>query len=121
MDKQLSQFEKIQILLQEYNSLRSEMIERHTVTYQAIGIIGAAFVGLIALVWNTSIKVKIFAVVGFVVVFTGVVLWINRDVAKAAKRVRELEADINTRAGEPLLKWETEHGGGGGVMKHFVK
>jgi len=32
---------------------------------------------------------------------------ISRDSAKVAKRVRELEKDINCRAGETLLVWET--------------
>ena len=34
-----------------------------------------------------------------------------RDIGKAAERLRELENDINHRAGEQLLVWETYWGG----------
>jgi hypothetical protein len=36
---------------------------------------------------------------------------ITYDIMNAAKRVRELEIEINKRAGEKLLLWETERGG----------
>jgi len=38
--------------------------------------------------------------------------WVTyRDIVKAAARIRELEKDINVRAGEDLLVWETFWGG----------
>lgn len=39
--------------------------------------------------------------------------WITfGNLSKVAKRMVQLEADINSRAGEELLVWETKHGGG---------
>jgi hypothetical protein len=36
---------------------------------------------------------------------------ITYDVMNAATRVRELEAELNRRAGEKLILWESERGG----------
>jgi hypothetical protein len=35
------------------------------------------------------------------------------EIRRAARRLRAIEANINQRAGETLLSWETDHGAGG--------
>jgi hypothetical protein len=101
--------DKIQILLNEYNSLRTEVIHRTNNLYQMIAV-GAVLFSLalarpymdVRFWFAISIGVGVLAVFGFL---------IHNDLEKAARRLRELESDINHRAGETLLIWETVWGG----------
>jgi hypothetical protein len=104
-DNKIGQKEKIQILLAEYSGLRGEITSRTGYGFQ----VGAAT--LIAITWLfqqpnlASLKVWI----AVLIIAAGVALfaWVNvRDIWKAAARLRELEHEINSRAGQHLLVWE---------------
>jgi hypothetical protein len=46
---------------------------------------------------------------------------IDRDIAKAGRRIREIEARVNGGIGEPVLEWETKQGRGGLIGKWFLR
>jgi len=105
---ELGEKERIQILLAEYTSLRSEVNSRISSSYQVVGI-GTA---LIAWLLQQQIGPRFW--IGVCVIVAGALYCgrvITYDAMNAAKRVRELEAELNNRAGEKLIFWETERGG----------
>jgi len=105
--KAFSEEEKVKILLHEYASLRSEILTRTSNLYQLIAFCAALFV------WAVSHKSYHFwiATLSVFIVFLFFFRLISRDIDKAATRLRELEQDINRRAGETLLVWEVRWGG----------
>jgi hypothetical protein len=102
-------FERIQILLQEYSTLRSEILTRTSNMYQLIVGAPTAWIFLLEHRSNFTVFWLFFAIL---VVGCCILGWfISRDISKAARRLRELESDINRRANENLLVWETQWGG----------
>jgi MFS family permease len=65
------------------------------------------------------------ALAGLLVLTTCIFAWlwfdIDRDIAKAALRIREIEARVNSSAKEPLLEWETKWGRGGVIGKRLLR
>ena len=106
--KRFSEEEKVKILLQEYASLRSEILIRTSNLYQLLAFCCALFTWIMAHHRSDYFWVALFSVL---LVFLFFFRLISRDIDKAAKRLRELEQDINLRAGETLLVWETRWGG----------
>jgi O-antigen/teichoic acid export membrane protein len=100
-----------QILLAEYNSLRSEINARVSNAFQVVAIASTAAV---AWVFTSSkadpLLIKI-AAPAFIVIILICIWFTFRDFYKAGLRVRELEAAINKLAKKKLLVWETELGG----------
>src|SRR5438045_7232209 len=86
----LSQKDKIQILLQEYNTLRAEIILNGNKTFQLLALVGALFV----LVISRPIDARFW--IALVAAFIGIFCFsftIMRDIRRLAKRIRELEDD----------------------------
>ena len=108
---------KVEILLREYDTLRQEVMSRYAAQFQGIGTLGVVIVGLVAAVAaHFDRDTCIWLMVGAFAVFIALFMWADADISRIAKRLRELERDINKRAGETLLVWETNrvwHGGGG--------
>jgi hypothetical protein len=103
-----SEEEKVRVLLNEYNTLRSELIARTGQGFQVLGLSVTALSILAAQPMNfktISVFIAILALAGFAAWFT------LRDITKGATRIRELELDVNARAGEDLLIWENLWGG----------
>jgi hypothetical protein len=101
--------DKIQILLAEYGSLRTEVIHRTNNLYQ---LVAAGAVLFSVAVSRQRIDAVFWITVGLsITVVAAFAFLINRDLDKAARRLRDLELDINTRAGETLMIWETRWGG----------
>jgi hypothetical protein len=99
--------DKIQILLAEYNTLRSEIITRGGTGFQIIAIAA----GLLALLLQRQIDTRF--VIGCIVLVAGTAAFtwiITGNIGKLSRRITEIEKDINKRAGETLLSWETAHG-----------
>ena len=74
--------------------------------------LSAVFVAVAALMFQQSSGVRVIVITGLALVafFIGLgLLW--HDIVKAGKRVQQLEAEINRRASEKLLVWETDLGG----------
>ena len=111
--------DKITILLHEYDSLRSEVVQRYIGAFQ-LGVGGstalAAF-GAWRLLVNDYTSIVLVAL-GFVVL--AFVIWqMERDTRRIAAHLRLLEADINKRAGEQLLTWETHFALKGPLARRF--
>lgn len=103
----LSQKDKIQILLQEYNTLRAELVVNGNKTFQLLSLGGALFVLIISRPLDVRFWTALVAALVGISYFSFVVM---RDIRRLAKRVRELEHDINRRADEELLIWESRWG-----------
>ena len=107
---EVSTEEKIKILLQEYTTLRQEIIARTSHGFQMLSV------GAVLFSWIILTKTRD-AVFWLILVFAlsifAVGIWFTwRDIEKAAKRIRQLEQSINNRAGEELLVWESKWGSG---------
>jgi hypothetical protein len=97
-----SSVEKVRILLAEHSALRSEIVARmgHVFQVAAVGATGVAIlIGLNKLP-------SLYAILAILLVLAVALWFISRDIWKAAERLREIEIDINDRAGEDLLVWE---------------
>jgi hypothetical protein len=87
------------------------MQSRYTLLYQVIGF--GVSVGSILIPWLLSRGIDRMFWTSLGSLFAGEwFLWwlLHMDTARAAARVREIEAEINRRAGAELLKWETHSG-----------
>jgi hypothetical protein len=100
--------EKVQIVLQEYGTLRTELIHRGNNMFQLLAVVVAITVWLC----SRPIDTRFWVLLAIAVAAFSTFGWIlHRDVEKAAERVREIEAYVNTQVGEPVLQWETLWGG----------
>lgn len=100
--------EKLQVLLAEYASLRSESNARISSSYVVVSAIA------LVIVWLSQQPVSLFWSIAFLVGLVGFAYCarvLTFDTLNAAVRVRELEQEINRRVGERLLVWESERGG----------
>ena len=105
----LSKEDRIGVLLHEYNTLRQEMLERHTVLYQSIGFGAVIVAGLFTILidrWWIALCGLFGA--GILLMFG----WrrVDLDTACIALRLCALEEEINTLASERLLVWESTWG-----------
>lgn len=108
----------IQILFKEYDTLRAEILGRANNLFQLLTVAIVAMGWLLSHPQDTALPValcvSIFAILAF-----GVLIW--RAVHLAARRLRELEREINGLAGKDLLKWETSWGEGWTVILRWPK
>ncbi len=108
----MDDYQKIEILLKEYDSLRTEMHQRFSHRFQFVTIFGA--LGAFALFTKDSFGVfqivllTITAVALFVVWF-----WLGDLIAGASRRIAQIEQEINSLANATLLSWETAQVKGG--------
>lgn len=110
----LPQSDKIQILLHEYDGLRSEIVQRWAGTQQQISIAVLVLMGVITVLVSTKPEYPriLHVILGIAAcIFIYAMALGYRDTCKAAERVREIEQDVNQRAGEELLQWESRWGG----------
>ncbi|MBK8177223.1 MAG: hypothetical protein IPK66_18785 [Rhodospirillales bacterium] len=102
------QKERIEIILREYESLRLEILERTGHMYQLLVACAAVFLWVL----TNSFSLSTLLVILSVIMLGGAFSWlIDRDIRKAAERLRQIEHDINRRVGEDLLVWESRWGG----------
>ena len=99
----LTNQEKIQVLLKEYDTLRAEMLQRFTQRFQFIMIIGVicgyAF-------FKEDSHQALIAKIALILVII-VWYWIGYLVATYSWRIAKIEKHVNKLAGEKLLQWET--------------
>jgi hypothetical protein len=102
----LGQKDRIQILLSEYASLRSEIVARTGYGFQ---IAAAALVGVTFLFQTTFGQRPYYfwpAMLGVALCIALAIFVNTRDLKRVASRLREIEHEVNSRAGEQLLVWE---------------
>jgi hypothetical protein len=112
--EKVSDKDKIQILLQEYNTLRSELVSNGSKQFQLVALAGV----LVSLILGRPIEKGLWVatLVGVGALFCLGVMVI-RHTRRLVRRVIELETEINRRAGEELLVWESRWGA---VVTGFV-
>ena len=108
--------QKVSILMAEYNTLRAEVLAARSYLAQAIGITSAVMIGVIGFSsspnflgpqWTPwALAAIAFTYLG------GTFISCEISTRRFTKRLREIEADVNKRAGERLLVWETQSGWG---------
>jgi hypothetical protein len=101
---------KVEILLHEYDALRSEIVGRTNDGFNLLAVAGGLF-GIALSLAPGSCRFWALAVIGLVVFEVARRETFYR-IGRAAERLRQIEADINKRVGEekPLLVWETDWG-----------
>jgi hypothetical protein len=103
----LTQRDRIQILQSEYSALRAEIVARTGFGFQT------AAVALAGITWMmqqplTGRSFLFWSIMAFVGLCFLIAIFVNaRDLSRAAFRIKEIEHEINSRAGEHLLIWET--------------
>ncbi|HUE11596.1 MAG TPA: hypothetical protein VMQ54_11685 [Steroidobacteraceae bacterium] len=103
--------DKIAVLLEEYKSLRQEVLQRTTMLNQIYTGGGAVAAGILGLM----VQYKTIAA-GIAMLLAGIALvvfatWlIDGAIRVAALRLRQIEAEVNEIANHRLLAWETEYG-----------
>lgn len=120
-------FEKISIIMHEYDTLREEIIQKNLNTTQIvsqssiatitlIGVISAVFIA--NLVSNLAFVLLLITIIPTFIAISGTaILWLSADTRKLSRRIREIERDINKRTGERLLRWENDYGWGDTLRK----
>ncbi|MBV9762834.1 MAG: hypothetical protein JO340_19905 [Acidobacteriaceae bacterium] len=98
--------EPIQVLFKEYETLRTEVISRISHWYQLAGV--AAVVAGWMLTHQTANYILYWSLLGVATIVFAVLL--RRDIHICSLRLRQLESEINSLAGQELLKWHTHYG-----------
>jgi hypothetical protein len=100
--------ERVEILMHEYNALRSEIVTRTSVGFQrlAVGAAVAAWLGSYPFTFRVGLGLLLTAAA------FGASVWVNRrDHGKLAARLRQIEARVDAETGEwHLLQWERRWG-----------
>jgi hypothetical protein len=106
----LSQRDRIQILLSEYAALRAEVVARTGFGFQ----IAAVAFALISWVFSTLLSERpwyFWIILAVIAACFAAAIFVNvRDLTRAANRLAQIEHEVNSRAGEHLLVWETLSG-----------
>ena len=103
-DPSITQKEKVTVLLSEYTTLRTEIIQRTGHGFQLLSV-GVAVVALVNAIGIDSWK-WVFSAFAILVVIIAICITLQA-IKQLSARVRELESEINARVCEPLLRWET--------------
>lgn len=107
----ISKDTKIEVLLAEWESLRTEAMQRDTSLNQVLLYGGGAIVAIAGYLATTTTFF-----LGLVLLLLGICLvffafkMVEYDVRHLSARLRDVEAQVNGLAGEDLLKWETTRG-----------
>src|SRR4051812_34948065 len=110
-DPSLTRNERIQIVMREYDTLRTEGLQRLTSWYQICGVAGTAVVAVAVIMAAYSVTVGLVLLVLFPIPISVMFKNLEFDMYELGNRLREVENSVNTLAEEKLLAWETERGG----------
>jgi len=106
MSEPIGEKEKITILLHEYDTLRQEIVNRMNNGFQTVVVGAALFVWAI----KAELDCRFWIGASLALLTLAIAAWVtSRNIRQAAKRIREIEADVNSRAGERLLVWQARH------------
>ena len=103
-----SDFERVQVLLHEYDSLRDEIQQRIAHVYQVVIICAVLATWLL----GRNMDGRFWVGATFLVLLIAGFGWFNgEDIKRAAAQLRAIEQHVNQLTGEDLLIWETHYGG----------
>ena len=108
----IEEAQKISVLLAEYNTLRAEVMAARGATTQAVSLMLPVILAMAGYHFSKRPALPKWVSAGvfglgalYIVVALG---WNEFNTRHFTERLRILEADINRRAGEVLLVWETQ-------------
>ncbi len=106
----MNEKDKIQILLEEYETLRSEILQRIGHRFAFLSLIGAlgAYSFFIA---KDLTGYQIFVLIISAIILLGTWIQLGNLISRCSVRIAAIEEQINSIAGEKLLKWEHEKRG----------
>jgi len=99
--------DKVQILLKEYDSLRTEILQRIGHRFAFLSFIGALGAYAFFASRDLSVYQTVVLIISVLALF-GVWWQLGNLIARCSKRIAAIEKAINSFAGEPLLRWEHE-------------
>jgi hypothetical protein len=109
--------DKISIMLAEYGTIRAELLQRNTVMNQVFTVGGTIAAGVIGAGVQLYLQHGFSALPGVATVLLVTATFVGftwREIDKEARRANRhlvaLEKEINRRAGETLLSWESTFG-----------
>ena len=103
-----SDFERVQVLLHEYDSLRDEIQQRIAHVYQVVIICAVLATWLL----GRTMDGRFWFGATFILLLIAALGWFNgEDIKRAAAQLRSIEQHVNYLSGEDLLTWETHYGG----------
>jgi hypothetical protein len=107
----------VDILLHEYDTLRQEILQKNTAFLQAATVTSATFFAMFTALFALKGKrwTYILTLIPLVVFAWTAYYATHQPVSAISSRLRQLEHEINWRAGQKLLIWENEYGWGGGL------
>ena len=97
---------KINILIKEYETLRTEILQRINQRFAFIGLSGAA-AGYAFLKAGGQTYVIILILVMSISILAGLWFYYGRVIHRCSSRLSEIEQQINSLVGDKLLVWET--------------
>ena len=108
--------DRVSILLAEYNTLRTEVLAARSAVVQSISIGSPIFGGLVAAFIAAPANWQKWAAgvgAGAVLIIVALMAWWNDANTRGfTERLRAIEKDINKRADDQLLVWESVYGWG---------
>ncbi|MDC0675076.1 hypothetical protein [Nannocystis radixulma] len=102
--------ERIQVLFKEYDTLRAEILQRISNRLKCVAFTGA--LGGVAMFSDKPVDATKYVLL-LSSIFVLMFAWMQLGdlIARCARRIAEIEAEINAKAGETLLRWESEKRG----------
>jgi hypothetical protein len=113
--------DKIDILFKEYDTLRAEILNRTNNLFTLMAIGGGVLTLLLS--FKNELRLWLPLLLFFGLIF-GFIAWINdRNIRRIARRLMQIENQVNHLAGgdEPLLEWETRWGAAAFGISRFRK
>ena len=108
----MDDYHKVEILLKEYEMLRTDMHQRFRQRFQFVTIFGGLGAFALFATDDLSVTQTVLLVVAALVLLI-VWFWIGDLIAGASIRLAVIECEVNSLAGVELLGWETAQVKGG--------
>jgi hypothetical protein len=100
----------------EYNTLRAEVLAARANVAQAFGVTAPVLIAVVAFSFSDASTAPAWVAwtiaVTAVIYLGAIIIWNEKNTRSFTRRLRTLERQINARAGERLLVWETHSGWG---------
>ena len=108
----LSNKDRVLIILEEYKTLRAEILQKTTIINSLYVAAGTALLTIVGVsVVSGSLLAGLILIPLLLILIIGASLLFHHDLVKISIHLKALERDINLRAdGDPLLMWETKSG-----------
>jgi uncharacterized membrane protein (DUF485 family) len=109
----------IDIVLHEYDSLRAEIVSRMDARFQLIGFL--AIVATLLGTTDISNVSRRLLIIAALILFISVWLLFGFYIKRCAKRLREIEAEVNKKLGDDVLVWESRRLPRGRFLFNFIR